>query len=120
MTSDLFRRQLDWLGEHCDVVSLRYFGFSLVPISLLFSRWLRRPLPFQEAVDPGRRPLSAWLLRTLFGIEKRLPMPLGVSLLLKAVRKQDAPARRQIKPAHGLTAVVQGHGNEGLHFEPRR
>src|SRR5205085_4209120 len=33
---------------------------------------------------------------------------------------EDAPARRQVKPAHGLTAVVQGHGNEGLHFEPRR
>ena len=82
------------VGEHCDVASLRYFGFCLVPISLLFSRWLRRPLPFQEAVDPGRRPVSAWLLRTLFRIERWLPMPLGVSLLLKAVRKQDTPARR--------------------------
>jgi SAM-dependent methyltransferase len=82
------------VGEHCEVESLRYFGFCLVPVSLLFSRWLRRPLPFQEAVDPGRRPVSAWLLRMLFGIEQRLPLPLGVSVLLKAVRKQDVALAR--------------------------
>ena len=35
------------------------------------------------------------LLRMLFGIEKRLPMPLGVSLLLKAVRKQEGASARR-------------------------
>src|SRR5262249_38302875 len=70
------------VSEHCDVKALRYFGFSMLPVTLLFSCWLRRPLPYREALS---RPVSTWLLRTMFWIEKRLPMPLGVSLLLKAV-----------------------------------
>jgi hypothetical protein len=29
----------------CDIRAMRYFGFSLIPVCLVFSRWLRRPDP---------------------------------------------------------------------------
>jgi 2-polyprenyl-3-methyl-5-hydroxy-6-metoxy-1,4-benzoquinol methylase len=73
--------------ERCDVTSLRYFGFTLVPVCLMYSKWLRRPYPVAASGDARRRPVRAWLLRTLMTLDRRLPMPVGTSLLLKGIRK---------------------------------
>lgn len=80
----------------CDIRAVRYFGFSLIPVCLVFSRWLRRPYPVAEAGDKGKRPVGAFVLRSLMKLDKRLPLPVGTSLLLKAVRRQEAaPALRR-------------------------
>jgi SAM-dependent methyltransferase len=82
------------VSDDCRVEQVRYFGFSLIPVCLLFSRWLRRPYPVAEAGDSRRRPLAAWLLRSLLQLERRVPAPLGTSVLLKAVRL--TPAARPV------------------------
>jgi SAM-dependent methyltransferase len=85
----------DLVRVYCDVEAVRYFGFSLIPVCLVFSKWLRRPYPVAEAGDRKRRPFGSWLLRTLLNLDRLLPLPLGTSVLLKAVRRQDAaPAPR--------------------------
>jgi SAM-dependent methyltransferase len=71
----------------CAVEELRYFGYSLIPVCYLYSKLLRRPYPVAEAGDSARRPLGARALRALLSLDRRLPLPLGTSLLLKAVRK---------------------------------
>jgi 2-polyprenyl-3-methyl-5-hydroxy-6-metoxy-1,4-benzoquinol methylase len=81
------------VGEHCDVEAIRYFGFSLIPVCLIFSKWLRRPYPVAAAGDNKQRPLAAWVLRNLLRLDRLVPLPLGTSLLLKAVRRpQEQPA----------------------------
>jgi hypothetical protein len=51
-----------------------------------------------ESCDEAQSPFRAWVLRTLLALDRRLPMPAGTSLLLKAVRKcavPEAPVRAQ-------------------------
>jgi 2-polyprenyl-3-methyl-5-hydroxy-6-metoxy-1,4-benzoquinol methylase len=71
----------------CDVHRLRYFGFTLVPVCLVYSKWLRLPYPVAESANRQRRPFRSLALRTLMKLDRRLPMPFGVSLLLKGVKK---------------------------------
>jgi 2-polyprenyl-3-methyl-5-hydroxy-6-metoxy-1,4-benzoquinol methylase len=82
----------------CRVERLRYFGFSLIPVCYLYSKVLRRPYPVSEAGDTSKNPLVARALRTLLRLDKRLPMPFGTSVLMKAVRHgagQTATAGRR-------------------------
>lgn len=80
----------------CAIEAVRYFGFSLIPVCLVFSKWLKRPYPVAESGDKARRPLASFVLRTLLKFDRMLPLPLGTSLLLKAVRPQEsAPALRE-------------------------
>jgi 2-polyprenyl-3-methyl-5-hydroxy-6-metoxy-1,4-benzoquinol methylase len=72
----------------CDVLRLRYFGFTLVPVCLAYSKWLRRPYPVAESGDPQRSPLRSLALRSLMKLDRCLPLPLGVSLLMKGVKKE--------------------------------
>jgi SAM-dependent methyltransferase len=63
---------------------LRSFGFILIPVALLFSRLLRRPYPTAQvgvAAGTRRSPLGAFI-RAAFHLEKRIPAPLGTSLLM--------------------------------------
>jgi SAM-dependent methyltransferase len=73
--------------EHCTTEEVRYFGFSLIPICLMYSKVLRKPYPVGEAGDGRTRPLRAWLLRALLRVDRALPMPFGTSLLLKGKRR---------------------------------
>jgi len=73
---------------HCAVEEVRYFGASLIPVCLMYSKLLRRPYPVAEVGDAARRPLGSWLLRALLWADRRLPLPLGTSLLLKGTRRQ--------------------------------
>jgi SAM-dependent methyltransferase len=78
-------RQL--VSDSCDIETLRYFGCSLIPVCLLYSRVLRRPYPVTEARDARRHPFRAWLLRLALRTDRLLPLPLGTSLLLKGTRR---------------------------------
>lgn len=60
---------------------MRYFGFALIPVCLVFSRWLQRPYPVAESGDKKKNPLTHWILRTVLNIDRAIPMPLGTSLL---------------------------------------
>jgi predicted dehydrogenase/2-polyprenyl-3-methyl-5-hydroxy-6-metoxy-1,4-benzoquinol methylase len=78
------RRTLRALVEgSCDGERVRYFGFSLIPVCLWYSKIRRRPYPVAESGDTKRRPLGARLLRGLLRLDRWLPLPLGTSLVLK-------------------------------------
>jgi SAM-dependent methyltransferase len=64
---------------------IRYFGFTLIPVCLLFSRILRRPYPVAETGDSTRSPITSAALRALLRIDTLLPAPAGTSLILKGV-----------------------------------
>jgi SAM-dependent methyltransferase len=67
----------------CRIDTLRFFGFSLIPVCLWYSKLRRKPYPVAESGDRSRSPLLARALRTLLRLDRRLPMPFGTSLLLK-------------------------------------
>jgi SAM-dependent methyltransferase len=71
------------VNEFCEVDKIRYFGFSLIPICLLYSKWLRKPYPVAQAGDTEGNPMVARILNRLLKIDRRLPMPLGTSVIFK-------------------------------------
>ena len=73
----------------CDIQRLRYFGFTLVPVCLLYSKWLRRPYPVAQSGDRRRSPIRSLVLRGLMHLDRTLPMPFGISLLMMGVKKQS-------------------------------
>jgi 2-polyprenyl-3-methyl-5-hydroxy-6-metoxy-1,4-benzoquinol methylase len=75
------------VSDWCEVRKLRYFGFTLIPVCWLYSRWLRRPYPVAESADTKRRPVRALVLRSLMKLDRWLPLPIGTSLLLSGVKK---------------------------------
>lgn len=71
----------------CDVQVMRYFGYTLVPVCLLYSKWLRQRYPVAGSADVRRRPVRALALRTLMQLDRRTRMPFGTSLLMKGFKK---------------------------------
>ncbi len=83
------------VSPHCRVESLRYFGFSLIPVCYLYSKVLRKPYPVGESGDSAKNPVVAFTLREMLRLDRLLPMPLGTSLILKATpRPAESPAHR--------------------------
>jgi 2-polyprenyl-3-methyl-5-hydroxy-6-metoxy-1,4-benzoquinol methylase len=78
------------LAPRCDIAALRYFGFSLIPVCLLYSKLLRKPYPVGESGDASQSPVVARALRSLLTIDRLLPMPFGTSLIVKAVPRRAA------------------------------
>jgi 2-polyprenyl-3-methyl-5-hydroxy-6-metoxy-1,4-benzoquinol methylase len=76
------------VGGTCTVHELRHFGSTLIPVCVLFSKLLRRPypLPQQGRAAPGA--LGTRMLRWMLQADRRLPLPLGISLLVKCTRNQ--------------------------------
>jgi SAM-dependent methyltransferase len=72
--------------EFCRVEQTRYFGFSMIPVCYLYSRVLRKAYPVAQSGDPRRKPFRAWVLRTLLKLDRRLPLPTGTSVLMRAVK----------------------------------
>jgi dolichyl-phosphate beta-glucosyltransferase len=79
-SSRSLRRVADGL---CRIESMRYFGFSLVPVCYLYSKVLRRPYPVRESGSG----LTSPILRALLRMEKAVPMPFGTSLLMRGIRE---------------------------------
>jgi 2-polyprenyl-3-methyl-5-hydroxy-6-metoxy-1,4-benzoquinol methylase len=82
----------------CTVKKLRYFGGTLVPVCLAYSKWLRKPYPVAK-VGGGASPVSR-VLDGMLALERRVPLPLGTSVLLCAERKAQAAAA---EPAPAVT-----------------
>jgi SAM-dependent methyltransferase len=61
---------------------LRSFGFAFIPVTLVFSRWRRAPYPTGAAGKPG---LVGRVFRAACGLEARLALPLGTSVISEAV-----------------------------------
>jgi 2-polyprenyl-3-methyl-5-hydroxy-6-metoxy-1,4-benzoquinol methylase len=78
------------VGGACTVHELRHFGFSLIPVCFLFSKLLRRPYPMPKEKPAGGRSLGTRVLQWTLQADRRLPVPVGTSLLLKATRNQPA------------------------------
>ena len=74
------------VSSRCRVEHLRYFGFSLIPVCLLYSKLLRKPYPVAESGDSRKRPLLSRALNSLLQIDSRVPMPLGTSVIMHGVR----------------------------------
>lgn len=77
------------LTPYVQINKLRSYGFTLIPICLLFSRILKKEYPIPEPT--GKKPgiqVIPLLLRLLLSIEKLIAFPLGTSLLLIAKPKK--------------------------------
>jgi 2-polyprenyl-3-methyl-5-hydroxy-6-metoxy-1,4-benzoquinol methylase len=89
------RRQLRHLvSPFCHIEALRYFGFSLVPVCYLYSKVLRTPYPVEASGDASKNPLLAFTLHSMLQVDRLLPVPLGISLILKARRPLVVAAER--------------------------
>ena len=77
------------LESHFVVRRMRYFGMSLIPVTLWFSRWRRRPYPTGVATGPS-------LIGRAFALvcrgESFVPTPIGTSLVCEA-SPAPTPAR---------------------------
>jgi SAM-dependent methyltransferase len=69
------------LEPHFDIRRIRYYGFAFLPVSLVQSRWLRRPYP----TDAAAKGLLSTILRFATTCEARIPTPIGTSLLVHAL-----------------------------------
>jgi SAM-dependent methyltransferase len=80
------RRELvELAGEFCAVRRVRHFGFSLIPVCYLYSRWLRRSYPVAPPAGLAGV-VRELLLRGLLCCDRWLPMPVGTSLLLEGYK----------------------------------
>ncbi|QJW95078.1 class I SAM-dependent methyltransferase [Frigoriglobus tundricola] len=78
------------VSDTCTVRKLRYFGGTLIPVCLAYSKWLRKPYPLAKV--GGGTSLVSRVLNTMLAAERRVPLPLGTSVLLCAERKAAAGA----------------------------
>ncbi len=76
------------VSDTCTVKKLRYFGGTLIPVCLAFSKWLRKPYPIAKV--GGGTSIVSRVLNTMLAAERRIPLPLGTSVLLCAERKAAA------------------------------
>ncbi|MCX6908176.1 MAG: methyltransferase domain-containing protein [Verrucomicrobia bacterium] len=70
------------IGRAVGIDRVRYFGFTMIPVCLLYGKLLRRPYPVADSGDSRTRPLTRAILHALLQIDKSLPLPLGTSILL--------------------------------------
>jgi SAM-dependent methyltransferase len=78
---------LQRLGEKLgEVAFIRYFGFSLIPVALIFSKILHKPYPIAEFGNRKKSTWKSYLLSALLQIEKRFSPPLGTSLIMEVVK----------------------------------
>jgi 2-polyprenyl-3-methyl-5-hydroxy-6-metoxy-1,4-benzoquinol methylase len=87
------------VSETCTVNKLRYFGGTLIPVCLAFSKWLRRPYPVAKV--GGQKSLVSRVLDGMLAAERSVALPLGTSVLLCAERKHATsvpfPTRPEIE-----------------------
>lgn len=71
---------------------IRYFGFFLIPVALLFSRILKKSYPVQDmglpqGSGPGGLRILSRILKAILQFERQIPFPLGTSLLVMATKR---------------------------------
>jgi 2-polyprenyl-3-methyl-5-hydroxy-6-metoxy-1,4-benzoquinol methylase len=76
-------RLLELFRDGWEVLRSRYYGAAFVPVTLVFSRWLRRPYPTRQASSaPWRRAA----FRAACQAQRAVPIPFGTSVIVH-VRK---------------------------------
>lgn len=82
-------RQL--VSDSCTVKKLRYFGGTLIPVCLAYSKWMRKAYPVAKVGggSAGGMGLVSRVLNGMLAAERRIPLPLGTSVLLCAERKSQ-------------------------------
>lgn len=76
------------VSDHCTVTKMRYFGGTLIPVCLMYSKWLRKPYPVGKVgAKPG---LVSRVLNAMLATERVLPLPLGTSVLMCGVKPAQA------------------------------
>ena len=74
----------DHLSADFNVKKSRYFGATLIPIAILYSRILKTSYPVAQG---SQNPITGAVLRTLLGFEQTIALPTGTSLLAMATLK---------------------------------
>jgi SAM-dependent methyltransferase len=83
------------VSETCRVERIRYFGCTLIPVCLMYSRWLRKPYPVGE-VGGNKISVVSRILNGLLAMEQRFHLPLGTSVLLCAERRGEKSKPTQL------------------------
>lgn len=78
------RSLLSVLRPHFEIERSRYYGAALIPIALWFSKLSKKPYPVAAASEG----VMNSMMRAICGIESRLPMPAGTSVLAR-IRRAD-------------------------------
>jgi 2-polyprenyl-3-methyl-5-hydroxy-6-metoxy-1,4-benzoquinol methylase len=76
------------------VERIRYFGMSLIPVTMWFSRWRRKPYPTDAATGPS---LLGRAFAAVCAVEARVPLPLGTSLICEAIPVGGSSAHDKIQ-----------------------
>lgn len=64
-----------------NVNKCRYFGSSLIPIALVYSRWLRKAYPVGEL---EKQSVTTKILESVLEFESKVSFPIGISLIVLA------------------------------------
>jgi 2-polyprenyl-3-methyl-5-hydroxy-6-metoxy-1,4-benzoquinol methylase len=72
------------LAPSFEIQRMRYFGLSLIPVTLAFSKLMRRPYPTGAAQGPS---LVGKMFAVVCRVEGQVPLPLGTSLICEATRR---------------------------------
>lgn len=77
------------LGTHLiKIERLRYFGWTLIPVCVLFSKILRRAYPL-ASLGGNKNALRNVIFSVLLAVDKVLPLPFGTSLILFGTKKSS-------------------------------
>lgn len=77
------RQLLQLVKKYFSVKNCRYYGFLLIPVALVISRWLRKPYPVQKVGHLSEKEgLLPKIVRFVFQFEQKISLPSGTSLLL--------------------------------------
>ncbi len=76
------RSLLRVLRGHFEIERSRYYGASLIPVALYFSRLSKKPYPIAAASGGAMNTVMRWVC----GAESRIPMPMGTSVLARVKR----------------------------------
>ena len=66
-----------------EIEAARYYGAALIPVALWFSRIRKQPYPTARA----SRGIGHAAMRAICGLESRVPMPVGTSVIVRVVRR---------------------------------
>lgn len=61
---------------------IRYFGFTLIPACILYSKLLRRPYPKTSLGSAEQKTFLGVITKIVLTIDRLLPFPAGISLIL--------------------------------------
>lgn len=70
--------------KNTNVILMRFYGLSLVPVCLLFSRLLRKQYPMETGKPSTKTKVLNAILNFILNVEAMLPLPLGISLICVA------------------------------------